>query len=104
MEEDYTMNFIEDLPELYKRDSKGKVRVWSIEVGYSNDDYAGTRTLAGIKDGKIVISEWNLSEAKNVGKINSTNAYTQAQAEAKALWDKRIEKEYFINISELVAI
>jgi DNA ligase-1 len=95
------MNFIEDLPELYKRDSKGKVRVWSIEVGYSNDDYAGTRTLAGIKDGKIVISEWNLSEAKNVGKINSTNAYTQAQAEAKALWDKRIEKEYFINISEI---
>ncbi|MDA8866400.1 hypothetical protein N9H77_02725 [Porticoccaceae bacterium] len=95
------MNFIEDLPELYKRDSKGKVRVWCIEVGYSNDDYAGIRTLAGIKDGKIITSEWNLSEAKNVGKINSTTAYTQAQAEAKALWDKRIEKEYFINISEI---
>jgi len=95
------MKFIEDLPELYKRDSKGKVRVWCIEVGYSNDDYAGTRTIAGLKDGKKVTSEWNLSEAKNVGKINSTNAYTQAQAEAKALWDKRIEKEYFINISEI---
>jgi len=95
------MNFIEDLPELYKRDSKGKVRIWCIEVGYSNDDYAGTRTIAGLKDGKKVTSEWNISEAKNVGKINSTTAYTQAQAEAKALWDKRIEKEYFINISEI---
>ena len=95
------MNFIEDLPELYKRDSKGKVRIWCIEVGYSNDDYAGTRTIAGLKDGKKVTSEWNISEAKNVGKINSTTAYTQAQAEAKAIWDKRIEKEYFLNITEI---
>ena len=95
------MNFIEDLPELYKRDSKGKVRIWRIEVGYSNDDYAGTRTIAGLKDGKKVTSEWNISEAKNVGKINSTTAYTQAQAEAKAIWDKRIEKEYFLNITEI---
>jgi DNA ligase-1 len=95
------MNFIEDLPELYKRDSKGKVRIWRIEVGYSNDDYAGTRTIAGLKDGKKVTSEWNISEAKNVGKINSTTAYTQAQAEAKAIWDKRIEKEYFLNVTEI---
>ena len=92
------MKFIEQLPKLYKRDSKGKIRVWEVEVGYSNDDYAGIRTVAGLEEGKKVTSEWNLSEAKNVGKINSTTAYTQAQAEAKALWDKRIEKEYFVDI------
>jgi DNA ligase-1 len=95
------MKFIEKLPQLYKRDSKGKIRVWQIEVGYSNDDYAGTRTVAGLENGKKVTSEWNLSEAKNIGKINSTTAYTQAQAEAKAEWDKRIEKEYFVDISEI---
>ena len=95
------MKFIEKLPQLYKRDSKGKIRVWQIEVGYSNNDYAGTRTVAGLEDGKKVTSEWNLSEAKNIGKINSTTAYTQAQAEAKAEWDKRIEKEYFVDISEI---
>ena len=92
------MKFIEQLPKLYKRDSKGKTRVWEVEVGYSNDDYAGIRTVAGLDNGKKVTSEWNLSEAKNVGKSNSTTAYTQAQAEAKALWDKRIEKEYFVDI------
>lgn len=92
------MKFIEQLPKLYKRDSKGKIRVWEVEVGYSNDDYAGIRTVAGLEEGKKVTSEWNLSEAKNVGKSNSTTAYTQAQAEAKALWDKRIEKEYFVDI------
>ena len=95
------MKFIEKLPQLYKRDSKGKIRVWQIEVGYSNDDYAGTRTVAGLENGKKVTSEWNLTEAKNIGKINSTTAYTQAQAEAKAEWDKRIEKEYFVDISEI---
>ena len=95
------MKFIEKLPQLYKRDSKGKIRVWQIEVGYSNDDYAGTRTVAGLENGKKVTSEWNLTEAKNIGKINSTTAYTQAQAEAKAEWDKRIEKEYFVDVSEI---
>ena len=95
------MKNVEKLPSLYKRDSKGKIRVWQIEVGYSNDDYAGTRTVAGLEDGKKVTSEWNLSEAKNVGKVNSTTAYTQAQAEAKAIWDKRIEKEYFVDISDI---
>jgi DNA ligase-1 len=95
------MKNVEKLPSLYKRDSKGKIRVWQIEVGYSNDDYAGTRTVAGLEDGKKVTSEWNLSEAKNIGKVNSTTAYTQAQAEAKSIWDKRIEKEYFVDISDV---
>ena len=95
------MKNVEKLPSLYKRDSKGKIRVWQIEVGYSNDDYAGTRTVAGLEDGKKVTSEWNLSEAKNIGKVNSTTAYTQAQAEAKSIWDKRIEKEYFVDISDI---
>lgn len=95
------MKNVESLPTLYKRDSKGKIRVWQIEVGYSNDDYAGTRTVAGLESGKKVTSEWNLSEAKNIGKVNSTTACTQAQAEAKAEWDKRIEKEYFVDVSEI---
>ena len=95
------MKNVESLPTLYKRDSKGKIRVWQIEVGYSNDDHAGTRTVAGLESGKKVTSEWNLCEAKNIGKVNSTTAYTQAQAEAKAEWDKRIEKEYFVDVSEI---
>ena len=37
---------------------------------------------------------------KNVGKVNAT-ALTQAQAEAKALWDKKAEKEYFTDVNKI---
>ena len=46
-----------------------------------------------------VTSEWTIS--KNVGKVNATTALTQAQAEAKALWDKKAEKEYFTDVNKI---
>ena len=55
------MNNITTLDALYKRDSKGKLRIWEIQWGYS-DDSAGTRTISGLVDGKKVTSGWNLSE------------------------------------------
>jgi DNA ligase-1 len=36
-----------------------------------------------------------MSLPKNVGKVNETTSLGQAQAEAQALWDKKVEKEYF---------
>ena len=97
------MNTIENLPMLYKRDSKGKIRVWQVEIGYDSEDVAGTRSVAGLQDGQRVTSEWNISTPKNVGKINGTTGLTQAKAEAKAIWDKRSEKEYFENIADIDA-
>lgn len=67
------MNTIENLPMLYKRDSKGKIRVWQVEIGYDSEDVAGTRSVAGLQDGQRVTSEWNISTPKNVGKINGTD-------------------------------
>jgi len=97
------MNTIENLPMLYKRDSKGKIRVWQVEIGYDSEDVAGTRSVAGLQDGQRVTSEWNISTPKNVGKINGTTGLTQAKAEAKATWDKRSEKEYFESIADIDA-
>ena len=71
------MDNITTLDALYKRDSKGKLRIWEIQWGYS-DDTAGTRTISGLVDGKKVTSGWNLSEAKNVGRANATTMITQA--------------------------
>ena len=68
------MKNIESLTSLYKRDTKGKVRIWTIQYGYDSDDVAGTRTIAGLVDGQKVTSEWNMSVAKNVGKANGTTA------------------------------
>ena len=87
-----------ELPPLYKRDSKGKIRILTISVGYNDAWCAGTRSTAGIKDGKLVTSGWKECFPKNVGKSNATSALTQAEAEAQSSWDKKVEKEYFADI------
>ena len=95
------MHNIESLPELFKRDTKGKVRTWTIQYGWDSDDVAGIRTISGLVDGKKITSVWNLTEGKNVGKINGTNAQSQSVAEAKAQWTKNTEKDFFEDISKI---
>lgn len=95
------MKNIQALPELFKRDTKGKVRSWIVEYGWDDEDRAGIRTISGLVDGKKVTSEWNLSEAKNIGKVNATTARTQAISEAQSSWDINAEKEYFQNVADI---
>jgi hypothetical protein len=94
----YNMQDIVSLDTLYKRDTKGKIRVLTIQVGSVEDGVYGTRSVAGTQDGKLVTSEWNISKPKNLGKKNGTTSKTQAESEAKASWDKKLEKEYFLDI------
>ena len=89
------------MPTLYKRDTAGRIREWTVEYGYNDDDNAGTRTVSGLTDGKKVTSVWNITEAKNVGRANATNAREQAVSEAQSLWDINVEKEYFENVADI---
>ena len=86
------------LPTLYKRDTTGKIREWTIEW---QDTIPGIRTIAGIKDGNLVTSEWKETEGKNEGKANATTAKEQAQKEAEAEWKKKEEKEYFEFVNQI---
>lgn len=86
------------LPTLYKRDTTGKIREWTIEY---TDNPAGIRTVAGIQGGKLVTSEWKYTVGKNTGKVNETTDYTQAIAEAQAEWKKKAEKEYFESVADI---
>ena len=95
------MQNISSLPTLYKRDTKGKIRELTIQYGWDSDDVAATRSIAGLKGGKLVTSGWNESKAKNVGRANATTAYTQAIAEAMSIYDRRLEKEYFKDIKDI---
>jgi len=95
------MKNIESLTELFKRDSNGKVRSWIMQYGWDDDDVAGYRTIAGTLEGKKVTSKWNASKPKNIGKVNATNARTQAISEAQNIWNIRIEKEYFEDIDDI---
>ena len=95
------MQNIVSLAPLYKRDSKGKVRIWTIQFGFNNENKAGTRTISGLVDGQKVISKWNLTKAKNVGRRNATTAKAQAEFEAKAEWAKNVAKEYFVDVKAI---
>jgi ATP-dependent DNA ligase len=84
------------LPTLYKRTKTGAITQWTIEA-----KNGATRTHHGQVGGKIVTSEWYISEATNVGRSNARDIQEQAEFEAKALWKKREEKNYFTNVKDV---
>ena len=67
---------------LYKRDSNKKIREYTIEWTGNGVMAPGFRTVAGIQGGKMVTSEWKLTEGKNIGKVNETSPSEQAEKEA----------------------
>lgn len=97
------MNYenVQMMDPLYKRDNNGNVRVWQCEVGNNGDQDAGYRVHSGIKDGKMVISEWKKTTAKNVGRSNETTAFVQAHLQAASEFKKRLDKDYFRSESEI---
>lgn len=82
---------------LYKVDTKGKTRQWSIEV--IGDKY---RTISGLVDGEKVTSAWTVATPKNVGKSNETTSEQQAILEALAEVTKKLEQGgYFEDIVDI---
>ena len=90
---------IHKLPTLFKRDSTGKIRVWT--MGFQTGIKPGTFTISGIQGGKLVQSGLNSSEAKNVGRANATTADEQAEKEAWAKWQINLDGEYFKTVDEV---
>lgn len=84
------------LPTLYSRTATGAIQQWQIIV--QDNAYM---TVAGQIDGKKVESEWTYCGGKNIGRANETTPAEQAQAEAKAKWQKKIDKGYRQNISDI---
>jgi DNA ligase-1 len=83
-------------PTLYKRSTTGKVSTWYVET-----DKNCFRTVSGFLDGEKVTSAWTCCEGKNVSKKNATTAEQQADAEAKAMFDKRKALSYWENIVDI---
>lgn len=82
---------------LYKLDTKGKVRVWRGETGTDGNRWAW-RSIAGLQDGKHVTSEWLFVEQKNLGRANETSLEEQANFEMMAEFKKKQDTGYFSNI------
>ena len=72
---------------LYKLDSKGKVRTWSIAT------FGNTyNQVHGILGGKMQSTFTEVKSGKNIGKANETTAEEQCQLEAEALWKKKRDR------------
>lgn len=85
---------------IYKIDSKGKTRQWSIDVK-DNGTSADIITTAGLQDGKLVENRVTVYEGKNIGKANETTYYTQAVAEALATAELKLRGEYRTKLEDV---
>lgn len=93
------------LPTLYKKTNTGAIQFWDIYVSVeaelvSPDDgsepsYPTIVTLYGQLDTKSPqITRDAIKEGKNSGKKNETTPLQQAEAEARAKWEKQLKKGY----------
>jgi DNA ligase-1 len=76
---------------LYKRDTTGRVRVWSME-----QDGCRHRVISGSEGGSLTTSGWTTCAAKR-----GTTPETQAAAEIQSAYTKKLEKDYFRSIEDI---
>lgn len=90
---------IKIFPTLYKKDSKGRLQYWKVEVHPIEDsfDRAIIRTQYGKEAGKEQQTGELISEGKNLGKVNETTPYAQAVSEAEARWTKQVERKGYVS-------
>lgn len=69
-------------------DAKNKTRYWSITIK-EKEDYFVLEIVAGLKDGKKIISKKEISQQKNIGKKNETTLQQQSISEANTLIRKK---------------
>lgn len=79
---------------LYKIDSKGKIREWSVRT--EDDKYIVSH---GLKGGKIQ-EKVTVCKAKNIGKSNETTPEGQAELEAQSKWNFQVEREDYATTPE----
>lgn len=84
------------LSSLFKLDSKGKIREWFCEI--DEDKY---RTIAGVKDGKMVTSGWTIAKGKNIGRANETTSEEQALSQVESKYTKQRDSSYHDDIANV---
>ena len=77
------------LQTLYKIDTTGKLREWTMII-----EDACFHAVKGVVGGKMIEDKPRCCEAKNVGRSNETTPQEQAELEAQAKWQKKLDKDY----------
>ena len=84
------------LETLYKRDTKGNIREWTVCVNQNK-----FWTEGGIHGMKMNVAKPTICTAKNIGCSNETSPEQQAELEAQAKWEKKLRSGYFTNIHDV---
>lgn len=74
---------------LYKIDSTGRVRVWTIDVFPNTDGTATVEVGNGVLDGKLRVEPSVIREGKNAGRSNETTPLEQAIKESESATTKK---------------
>jgi ATP-dependent DNA ligase len=94
---------IKDYPQLYKKDKNEKIRLWKLEaIKKSEDDTYWISTTYGVKDGKMIHSEKQVKEGKNIGKKNETSIEQQLILVCDKTYKDKMEKEEYINDIDVI--
>lgn len=80
------------LQTLYKIDTKGKLREWTMHI-----DGASFYAVKGLVDGKKTTDKATTTIAKNVGRSNETTPEAQAELQAQAKFQKKLDSGYALN-------
>ena len=83
------------LQTLYKIDTTGKLREWTMII-----EDACFHAVKGVVGGKMIEDKPRCCEAKNVGRSNETTPQGQAELEAQAKWQKKLDKDYALSEEE----
>jgi len=95
---------MKEFPKLYKKTSTGAIQEWDVRVSVDifNDEVAIVNNYGQV-GGKIQESRELVLEGKNIGKTNETSTIEQAEAQAKARWEKQLKKGYAQSIEDAEA-
>ena len=80
-------------PTLYGHSSKGDVKTWKGSVTDEGDKSVITFEF-GLEHGKKQIQIKDITEGKNIGKINETTPFEQAVKDVKSKMNKKIDEGY----------
>ncbi len=82
---------------LYKIDTTGKIRQWSIKCGVENG-VPYYEVEHGVKDGALVSSRTEVPVGKSPGRANETTPEEQCALEAESLWKKHKNRKGYTDL------
>jgi DNA ligase-1 len=90
-----------DFTQLYALASTGKTKTWQTWVVKNPDGTATIWTRHGYVDGNLQEKPKIIKVGKNLGKSNETTPFEQAVLQAKSTYQKKIDKNYMTNDTDI---